>query len=83
MAAKTIVAMKIGTNFIVPDEVSSLVNSAVIFKLCSTIFNYKVTLKLISHIRYSSILHNLLYIIIIYSIQYNTCHLNKRQQIFA
>ena len=32
IVAKTIVAMKIGKSFIVPDEISSVVYSAVIFK---------------------------------------------------
>ena len=71
IAAKKIVAMKIGTSFIVPDEISSVVYSAVIFKLCPTIFDVMLSLKLIGDIRYISILHKF------YFIQYSTCHLNK------
>ena len=74
IAAKKMVAIKIGASFIVPDEISSVVYnlySAVIFKLCPTIFDVMLSLKLISDVRYISILHKC------YLIQYSTCHLNK------
>ena len=44
IAAKTIVVMKVGINFIVPDEMSSLVYSTVIFKICSIMFDFLVDL---------------------------------------